>query len=115
MRKALPGPPRRVQKCSSILYHFHIAFMGRHPACPGPEPGGPSHILRASRTLLMYHPLQHLQVDAVMTDLRRSITLMLGLQSAVNGLLDSTTGDSSANANPVRAESLVQIQCLTAS
>ena len=25
--------------------------MGRHPACPGPEPGGPSHFLRASRTL----------------------------------------------------------------
>ena len=29
-RKALPGPPRHFQKCSSILYQFHIA-PGRHP------------------------------------------------------------------------------------
>ena len=50
-RKALLGPPRHFQKCSSTLYHFQIAFTGRHPACPGPEPGDPSHFLRACRTL----------------------------------------------------------------
>ncbi|KAK9840861.1 hypothetical protein WJX84_010134 [Apatococcus fuscideae] len=40
------------------------------------------------------------EVEAVMTDLRRSITLMLGLQNAVNALLDSTTADGSATATP---------------
>ena len=48
-RKALLG---LIQRCSSTLYHFHIAFMGRHPACPGPNAGEPSHLLRACRTLL---------------------------------------------------------------
>ena len=48
-RKALLRPPWHFQKCSSTLYHFHIAFMGCHPACPGPEPGEPRHFLRACR------------------------------------------------------------------
>ena len=43
-RKALP--PRHF-KSASILC---ITFMRRHPACPGPEPGEPSHFLRACRT-----------------------------------------------------------------
>ncbi len=46
IRRALPGPARHFQKCSSTLYHFHIACMGRYPACPSPEPGEPSHFLR---------------------------------------------------------------------
>ena len=34
-----------------VLDHLPIAFMGRHPACPGPEPGEPSQSLRACRTM----------------------------------------------------------------
>ena len=48
---ALPGPPRHFQKCSSTLYCFHIAFMGRHPPSPGPGAGEPSQFLRACCTL----------------------------------------------------------------
>ena len=56
------------------------------------------------------------QVEAVMTDIRRSITLMLGLQNAVNALLDSTTADGS-NTTPVRVSdgfltSKMHFQCL---
>ena len=57
IRKALSGPPGRFQKCSSTLCLFDIAFMGRHPACPGPKLRDPSHSLRACRTLVLASPV----------------------------------------------------------
>ena len=43
--------PCHFQECSNTWYHFHIASPGRPLACPGPEPGEPSHFLMACRIL----------------------------------------------------------------
>lgn len=48
-------------------------------------------------------PAVYVQVEAAITDMDRIETLLLGLQNAVNALLDSTTADgNTANATPVR-------------
>ena len=49
----MPGPARRFQKCFSTLCHSHSALQGRPAACPCPEPGEPSHFLRACCTLVL--------------------------------------------------------------